>query len=265
VGRESQNARSAVALFDRNDLLGAMLEHERLRWFSKLELVRLRAGEVLFEPGRAALTHAYFPVSSVLSVLWLTRSGASAQTAAVGNEGMFDISVCLGGEPMQARAIVQHAGLALRIPNLWLNDEFDRSVHLRRILLDHTKVLMAQTAQAVACNRRHTIDQQLCRWLLLSLDRTHASELTTTQELIAAMLGVRREGVNQAAGQLQRAGMIACRRGHIAVLDRDGLERRSCECYAQVSGEFQRLLGRDALSPEGGLDGPILRRRTQAA
>lgn len=247
--KESQSARNAVALFGRNDLLAAVHEHERPRWFARLELVNLEPGEVVHQPGMP-LTHAYLPVSSVLSLLWLTDSGASTQTAVVGKEGMVDVSVCLGGEPMPARLVAQQPGLALRVPNAWLKDEFNRSPGLRRILLDYTQVLMAQAAQAAACNRRHTIQQQLCRWLLLSLDRSSAPELATTQELIAAMLGVRREGVNEAASQLQRAGVIACRRGRIEVLDRSALERLSCECYAQVSGEFQRLQASSAATPD---------------
>jgi len=240
--KTSPNARSAVALFGRNVLLSTIHEQDRQRWFSKLELVDLEPGELVHEPGGAALMHAYFPVGCVVSMLWLTHSGASAQTAVVGSEGMFDVSVCLGGQAMPARAVAQQAGRALRVPNAWLKAEFARSAELRRLLLRHTQALMAQTAQTAACNRRHTIRQQLCRWLLSSLDRVDALELTATQEHLAAMLGVRREGVNEAVGDLQRAGTIACRRGRIAVLDRAGLERRSCECYAQVSSEFQRLL-----------------------
>lgn len=242
MGKLSQTARNAEALSGRNELLAEMPEQALQQWFNRLELVSFDAGELVHEPGGAALTHAYFPLSCVVSMLWLTGNGASAQTAMVGREGMFDVSVCLGGEPMPARIIVHQAGLALRVPNSWLKDEFSRSPELRRILLRHMQALMAQTAQTAACNRHHTIQQQLCRWLLLSLDRTMAPELTTTQELIAAMLGVRREGVNEAAGDLQRAGMITYSRGRIAVLDRGGLESRSCECYAQVNGEVERLL-----------------------
>jgi CRP-like cAMP-binding protein len=237
-----QIGRMTLVLFDRNDLLAAMHEHERQRWMPRLEPVALEAGEVLYQPDQPALAYAYFPVFSVVSLLWLTAGGPSAQTAVIGKEGMLDVSVCLGGEAMPVRAIVQQSGLALRVSNTWLKEEFNRSSQVRRILLRHAQALMAQAAQTAACNRRHTIEQQLCRWILLSLDRSGEPELTTTQEHIATMLGVRREGVSEAAGQLQRAGIIAYRRGRIAVLDRGGLERRSCECYTQVSGELRRLL-----------------------
>ncbi|GAB2582864.1 Crp/Fnr family transcriptional regulator [Ramlibacter solisilvae] len=251
MGKESQSARTTAAQFERNHLLASLPEQDRQRWLDKLDPVTLQAGEVLHQPQSPdEQVYSYFPVSAIVALLWQAANGDSAQTAVVGREGMLDVSVCFGGEPMPVKAIVQQAGLALRVPCAWLQEEFQRSTDVRRMLMRHAQSLIAQAAQAAACNRHHTIQQQLCRWLLLSLDRTNALELTTTQELIAVMLGVRREGVNEAAGQLQRAGMIAHRRGRIAVLDRGGLERRSCECYAQANGEFRRLLIPVNLRPE---------------
>ncbi len=198
-------------------------------------------GHVLYEPG-AMLSHAYFPTTAVVSLLYVTESGASAEIAAVGSEGIVGIPLFMGGGSTPSRAVVQSAGAGFRMPGALLRDEFARSGTVRLALLRYTQALIAQMAQIAVCNRHHSIDQQLCRWLLLSLDRRTGNELVVTQELIAHMLGVRREGVTEAALSLQRAGLISYRRGHITVLDRTALEQRSCECYGVVRAEYDRLL-----------------------
>ena len=198
-------------------------------------------GHVLYESG-SELRHVYFPTTAIVSLLYVMEDGASAEIAVVGNEGVIGVALFMGGETMPNRAVVQSAGHAYRLPGQLLKQEFNRSGELQHLLLRYTQALLTQMAQTAVCNRHHSLDQQLCRWLLLSLDRLPANELVMTQELIANMLGVRREGVTEAAGNLQKDGLIEYRRGHITVLDRPGLEARACECYAVVKKEFDRLL-----------------------
>ncbi|WP_246262254.1 Crp/Fnr family transcriptional regulator [Aromatoleum evansii] len=203
-------------------------------------------GDVLYESG-AQMRYVYFPIDSIVSLLYVMEDGASGEIAVVGNEGIVGVSLFMGGETTPSRAIVQSAGHAYRLKGQLLMDEFDRvggrrAGALHNLLLRYTQALLTQMAQTAVCNRHHSLDQQLCRWLLLSLDRLPVNELVMTQELIANMLGVRREGVTEAAGNLQKAGLIEYRRGHITVLDRPGLEGRACECYAVVKKEFDRLL-----------------------
>jgi CRP-like cAMP-binding protein len=206
-----------------------------------LERVELPLGKVLYEPGDT-LRHVYFPTDAIVSLLYVMESGASAEIAVVGNDGLIGISLFMGGESTPSRAIVQSAGSALRMPGQRLIDEFNRHSDLLVLLLRYTQSLITQMAQTAVCNRHHSVDQQLCRWLLLSLDRLSGSHLAMTQELIANMLGVRREGVTEAAGKLQKLGVIEYARGHITVLDRAALEKLSCECYAVVRKETDRLL-----------------------
>jgi CRP-like cAMP-binding protein len=196
---------------------------------------------VLYEPG-SALSHVYFPTTAIVSLLYVMENGASAEIAIVGNEGIVGISLFMGGESTPSRAVVQSAGQGFRLTAQTIKDEFDRSGPVMHLLLRYTQALITQMAQTAVCNRHHTLDQQLCRWLLLSLDRLRGSELVMTQELIANMLGVRREGVTEGALKLQRAGLIRYARGHVTVLDRPGLEKRTCECYAVVKSEYDRLL-----------------------
>jgi CRP-like cAMP-binding protein len=229
-----------------NHLLDAlpMADFERLA--VDLELVELPLGHVLYESGDK-LRHAYFPTTCIVSLLYVMENGESAEIAVVGNEGMLGIALFMGGETMPNRAIVQSAGFAYRTrgPNMLL--EFDQNGVLMHLLLRYTQTLFTQMAQTAVCNRHHSVDQQLCRWLLLSLDRLPTLQLNMTQELIANMLGVRREGVTEAAGKLQRAGLINYTRGHIQVLDRPGLEMRVCECYRVVKAEFDRLMPGDVI------------------
>jgi CRP-like cAMP-binding protein len=224
-----------------NHLLDALAADECERLFPHLELVEMSLGKVLYESGNQ-LRHVYFPTTSIVSLLYVMINGASAEIAVVGNEGIIGVALFMGGETMPNRAVVQSAGYAYRLNGQRLKQEFSRSGELHHLLLRYTQALLTQMAQTAVCNRHHSLDQQLCRWLLLSLDRLHANELTMTQELIANMLGVRREGVTEAAGNLQRAGLIEYQRGRITVLDRAGLEARACECYAVVKKEFDRLL-----------------------
>lgn len=198
-------------------------------------------GEVLYESG-GQLQHVYFPTTSIVSLLYVMRDGASAEIAVVGNEGILGISLFMGGETTPSRAVVQSAGHGYRLKARLLKQEFQRAGPVMDLLLRYTQALITQMAQTAVCNRHHSVEQQLCRWLLLSLDRLSTSELTMTQELIANMLGVRREGVTEAAGNLQRAGVIRYSRGRITVLDREQLEQDVCECYAVVKKEFERLL-----------------------
>lgn len=198
-------------------------------------------GEVLYEPG-VPMQHVYFPTTSIVSLLYVMEDGASAEIAVVGNEGILGVALFMGGETTPSRAVVQSAGYGYRLKSRLLKEEFSRGGPVMQLLLRYTQALITQMAQTAVCNRHHSVDQQLCRWLLLSLDRLAGSELTMTQELIGNMLGVRREGVTEAAGKLQRAGVIRYARGRIAVLDRPQLERRVCECYAVVKKEFDRLL-----------------------
>ena len=225
----------------RNQLLAALPEAEWLRWLPDLEAVELPLGKVLYESG-ATLKHVYFPTTAIVSLLYVTESGASAEIAVVGNEGLVGISLFMGGESTPSRAVVQSAGLGYRLPAQKMKAEFNRAGPVLHLLLRYTQALITQMTQTAVCNRHHSLDQQLCRWLLLSLDRLRGSDLTMTQELIANMLGVRREGVTESALSLQKAGLIRYARGHITVLDRTGLEHRSCECYMVVKKEYDRLL-----------------------
>jgi len=224
----------------RNHLLAALPDAEWQRWLPQLELVEMPLGQVLYESG-STLSHVYFPITAIVSLLYVMEDGASAEIAVVGNEGIVGIALFMGGESTSSRAVVQSAGQGLRLKARAIKDEFNRAPVLH-LLLRYTQALITQMAQTAVCNRHHSLDQQLCRWLLLSLDRLQGSELTMTQELIANMLGVRREGVTEAALKLQRAGLIRYARGRISVLDRPGLEKRSCECYAVVKKEYDRLL-----------------------
>src|ERR1700728_136532 len=225
----------------KNLLLAALPDAEWQRWRHFLEKVEMPLGQVLYEAG-ATLTHVYFPTTCIVSLLYVMENGASAEIAVVGNEGLVGISLFIGGESTPSRAVLQSAGHGLRLKAQLMKDEFDRAGPVLHLLLRYTQALITQMAQTAACNRHHTLDQQLCRWLLLSLDRLRSNELVMTQELIANMLGVRREGVTEAAGQLHKAGLIRYQRGHITVLDRAGLERRTCECYAVVNKQYDRLL-----------------------
>jgi CRP-like cAMP-binding protein len=211
------------------------------RWLPLLEPVELALGQVLYESG-GKLSHVYFPTSSIVSLLYVTELGSSAEIAVVGYEGIVGIALFMGGQTTPSRAVVQSAGSGFRLKARAMLDEFEGDVQVQRLFLRYTQALITQMSQTAVCNRHHSLDQQLCRWLLLSLDRLRGSELEMTQELIANMLGVRREGVTQAALNLQKAGLIRYSRGHVSVLDRPGLERRSCECYAVVKKEYDRLL-----------------------
>src|ERR1700694_427189 len=224
-----------------NHLLAALPTSDYERLASHLELVPMKLGEVLYESG-VQLRYVYFPTTSILSLLYVMEDGASAEIAIVGNEGILGISLFMGGDTTPSRAIVQSAGYAFRLKAQLLKDEFERFGPTMHLLLRYTQALITQMSQTAVCNRHHSVDQQLCRWLLLSLDRLASNELSMTQELIANMLGVRREGVTEAAGKLQVAGLIRYQRGKITVLDRPGLEARSCECYQVVKTEFDRLL-----------------------
>jgi len=226
---------------NQNRLLAALSPIERERLVPHLKLVSMPLGKVLYESGNV-LSHVYFPIDCIVSLLYVLEDGASAEISVVGNEGLIGIALFMGGETTPSRAIVQSAGHAYRLIGRQLKDEFHRSGHMQMRLLRYTQALITQMAQTAVCNRHHSVDQQLCRWLLLSLDRLSSSKLTMTQELIANMLGVRREGVTEAAGKLQKLGAIRYSRGKIAVLDRQKLERLCCECYAVVKKETDRLL-----------------------
>jgi len=224
-----------------NRLLAALPDAAWQRWRPLLEPVELPLGEVLYESG-GTLSHVYFPTTAIVSLLYVMESGASAEIAVVGNEGIVGISIFMGGGSTPSRAVVQSAGQGMRLTAQAMKDEFSAAGPVMHLMLRYTQALITQMAQTAVCNRHHSLDQQLCRWLLLSLDRLEGSELAMTQELIANMLGVRREGVTEAALRLQHAGLIRYARGHISVLDRLGLEQRSCECYAVVKKEYDRLL-----------------------
>ncbi len=224
-----------------NHLLDALPANDFERLASHLELIPVGLGDVLYESG-GKLQYVYFPTTSIVSLLYVMEDGASAEIAVVGNEGILGISLFMGGESTPSRAIVQSAGHAFRLRAALLKEEFARYGPMMHLLLRYTQALITQMAQTAVCNRHHSVDQQLCRWLLLSLDRLASNELSMTQELIANMLGVRREGVTEAAGKLQDAGLIRYSRGRITVLDRPGLEARTCECYQVVKREFDRLL-----------------------
>jgi len=226
---------------NQNHLLAALPPAEFDRLVAHLELVPMALGEVLYQPG-AQMRHAYFPTTSIVSLHYVMESGASAEATGVGNEGIVGISLFMGGDTTPSSAVVQIAGHAYRLDARLLKEEFNRGGLMQRLLLRYTQALITQMSQTAACNRHHSLEQQLCRWLLLTLDRMSSREFIVTQELVARMLGVRREGITEAAGKLQGAGFIRYRRGHIAVLDRSGLEARTCECYAVVRKELNRLL-----------------------
>jgi CRP-like cAMP-binding protein len=223
-----------------NCLLAALPPADLERWLPQLESVDLPLGRVLYESG-GQLEYVVFPTTAIVSLLYVMEDGASAEIAVVGREGIVGIALFMGGESTPSRAVVQSAGRGLRLGARVIKEEFTRAPVLH-LLLRYTQALITQMAQTAVCNRHHSLDQQLCRWLLLSLDRLRGQQLVMTQELIANMLGVRREGVTEAALKLQKAGLIRYARGHIEVLDRKGLEQRSCECYAVVKAEYDRLL-----------------------
>lgn len=224
-----------------NDLLASLPEAEWQRWQPQLERVELKLGQVLYESG-TTMHHVYFPTNSIVSLLYVMEDGASAEIAVVGHEGVVGISIFMGGGSTPSRAVVQSAGWGFRLRAAVIKEEFARSMPVLHLLLRYTQALITQMAQTAVCNRHHSLDQQLCRWLLLSMDRLQGTELVMTQELIANMLGVRREGVTEAALRLQKAGLISYARGHIHILNRPGLEQRTCECYSVVKQEYDRLL-----------------------
>ena len=224
-----------------NDLLAALPQAEWERWLPQLELVQMPLGKALYESG-SKMSHVYFPTTSIVSLLYVMEDGASAEIAVVGHEGIVGISLFMGGSSTPSRAVVQSAGMGYRLQASLMMQEFNRAGPVLHLLLRYTQALITQMAQTAVCNRHHSLDQQLCRWLLLSLDRLSGNDLVMTQELIANMLGVRREGVTEAAGALQDAGLISYRRGHITVLDRPGIMTRTCECYGVVKNEYDRLL-----------------------
>jgi CRP-like cAMP-binding protein len=224
-----------------NHLLAALPAAEFSALASQLELISLKLGDILYEPG-GQLRYAYFPTTAILSLHYVMATGSSSEFAGVGNEGVVGVALFTGGNTTPSSAVVQTAGKAYRLERHVLKSAFDRGGVLQSLMLLYTQALITQVAQTASCNRHHSVDQQLCRWLLLTLDRLPAQELVMTQELVASMLGVRREGITEAAGKLQREGLISYRRGHIAVLQRAGLEVRVCECYAVVKKEVQRLL-----------------------
>jgi CRP-like cAMP-binding protein len=225
----------------RNQLLAALPPAERERLYPHLQFVEMPLGKVLYESGDA-LTHVYFPTDSIVSLLYVMEDGASAEISVVGNEGLIGVALFMGGETTPSRAIVQSAGYAYRLIGKQLKEEFHRNGEMQLLLLRYTQALITQMAQTAVCNRHHSVDQQLCRWLLLCFDRLSSNQLIMTQELIANMLGVRREGVTDAAGKLQKLGVIRYARGQITLLDRPKLERLCCECYAVVKKETDRLL-----------------------
>ncbi len=224
-----------------NELLAALPPAELARWSPLLEPVTLKLGQVLSESG-TPIGHVYFPTTAIVSLLYVLADGASAEIAVVGREGVVGISLFMGGETTPSRAVVQSAGTGFRLRGQAMKDAFEGAGPVMHLMLRYTQALITQMAQTAVCNRHHSLDQQLCRWLLLSLDRLKGHELVMTQELIANMLGVRREGVTEAALKLQASGLIRYVRGHISVLDRPGLEARTCECYAAVKNEYDRLL-----------------------
>jgi len=226
---------------NQNHLLAALPTAEFERLAPRLELVPLLLGDTLYEPG-GQLQYVYFPTTAIISLLYVMESGISAEIAGVGNEGVLGISLFMGGDTTPSSAVVQTGGHGYRLQGKLLKEEFNRAGLMQRLLLRYTQALVTQMFQTGACNRHHSIEQQLCRWLLLTLDRLPTNELVMTQELVASALGVRREGITEAAGNLQRAGFIRYRRGHISVLKRSGLEAGACECYAVVKKEIGRLL-----------------------
>jgi len=224
-----------------NQLFAALPDAEWARWKPHLETIDLKLGQVLYESG-GKMSYAYFPIDAIISLLFVLENGASAEIAVVGNEGIVGVSLFMGGKTTPSRAVVQSAGLCIRLNAEKLVKEFNVSLPVMHLLLRYMQALMTQATQTAVCNRHHSLDQQLCRWLLLSIDRLPTNQLIMTQELIANMLGVRREGVTEAAGKLQKAGLISYARGKIEILDRIGIEKRSCECYKVVKDEYDRLL-----------------------
>ena len=227
-----------------NHLLAALPHAQWVIWRSHLEYVDMVLGQVLYEPG-STLTHVYFPTTTIVSLLYVMRNGESAEIAVVGNEGVIGVSLFMGGDSTSSRAVVQSAGGAYRLTAERMREEFDRAGAVLHLLLRYTQALMAQMVQTAACNKHHSLDQQLCRWMLLSLDRLQGNELVMTQELIANMLGVRRIGVTEAAAKLNALGVIRYARGRITVLDRPKLEQLSCECYAVIRAELDRVVSVD--------------------
>jgi CRP-like cAMP-binding protein len=226
---------------NQNHLLAALPTAEFETLSAYLELQQLHLGQFLYGPGEQ-LQYAYFPTTSIISLHYVMESGASAEMAGVGNEGMVGVSLFMGGDTTASSAVVKTAGYAYRLNSKLLMEQFSRAGFLQRLLLRYTQALMTQMSQAAVCNRHHSVEQQLCRWLLLTLDRLPSNELIMTHELVASMLGVRREGISEVAGKLQRANIISYRRGHITVLNRSGLESKTCECYGVVKKELNRLL-----------------------
>jgi CRP-like cAMP-binding protein len=231
----------AAAEMKKNHLLAALPRADLARWESLLEPLDMPLGQVLHESG-SAMAHVYFPTTSIVSLLYMLQNGSSAEIAVVGNEGIVGVSLFMGGETTPSRAVIQSAGRGYRLKGQILKSDFERAGPVMHLLLRYTQALITQMAQTAVCNRHHSLDQQLCRWLLLSLDRLSGNSLIMTQELIANMLGVRREGVTEGALKLQEAGLIRYSRGHITILDRKGLEKRTCECYGVVKREYDRLL-----------------------
>ena len=225
----------------KNQLLAALPEAELQRWLPHLEYVDMRLGEVLYEAG-STLSHVYFPTTAIVSLLYVMQNGESAEIAVVGNDGLVGVSLFMGGDSTSSRALVQSAGGAFRLPAQLMKEEFDRGGPVLHLFLRYTQALITQMVQTAACNRHHSLDQQLCRWLLLSLDRLQGTEMVMTQALIAHMLGVPLNGATEGALKLQTAGLIDYTKGRIRVLDRGGLEKRTCECYAVVKKEYARLL-----------------------
>lgn len=227
--------------FKRNRLLAALPAEQWHAWLPHLEAIEMPLGQVLYEPGET-MRNVYFPVTSIVSMLYVMENGASAEMAVVGNEGVLGVALFLGGSSTSSRAVVQSGGHGVRMKAQHVMAEFAKGGPITHLLLRYTQALLTQTAQTAVCNRHHSLDQQLCRWLLLSLDRLEGPELVMTQELISNMLGVRREGVTDGATKLQKAGIISYARGRIKVLDRTALESRTCECYGVVKKEYDRLL-----------------------
>jgi CRP-like cAMP-binding protein len=240
---------------DQNHLLAALPAEVLERLSPHLELIQMPLGQVLYESG-GQLQHVYFPTTAIVSLHYVMEDGASAEIAGVGNEGVLRISLFMGGNTTPSLATVQTAGYGYRLKARLMMEEFNRAGPMMRLMLRYTQALITQMSQTAVCNRHHSVEQQLCRWLLLTLDRLPSNELTITQELIARMLGVRREGITEAAGNLQRAGFISYRRGHITVLDRSGLESNACECYNVVKKEFHRLLSDTQIISAGRTDAP---------
>ena len=230
-----------ILIKEQNQLFNSLPPEEWKRLLPYITLVDLELSKVLYEPGMK-MTHVFFPATAIVSVLYELENGASAEIAVVGNEGLVGISIFMGGETATSRAVVQSEGYGYKIKSSILFEEFNRSGPVRHLLLRYTQALICQMTQTAVCNRHHSLDQQLCRWLLISADRLTGNELIMTQELIANMLGVRREGVTEAATKLQKEGLIKYARGHITILNRAGLEQRTCECYKVVKIEYDRLL-----------------------